>query len=231
MHCMPVEKKTTGGKQTQEQINLKHLNLVDKPGLGNLKEVSKCALNVLLVENDLNHSLLVTALENEGFDYLKIQYGPLFLTLAKESDPDVIIINLQVPSEQLITDLHRLALQCPLPVILFSNDSDRETIDKAIKAEVSAFIVDGLHSHRLNSIVQIAMSRFKHTQMLKNALEEARTQLEDRKQIDRAKAILIKTQNFSEDEAYHTLRKLAMDRNITLGEMSRNVIAMAELLK
>jgi response regulator NasT len=67
--------------------------------------------------------------------------------------------------------------------------------------------------------------------MLKTALEDARTQLEDRKQIDRAKAILIKTQNFTEDQAYHTLRKLAMDRNITLGEMARNVLAMAELLK
>ena len=66
---------------------------------------------------------------------------------------------------------------------------------------------------------------------INNALEEARAKLEDRKQIDRAKAILIKTQNFTEDEAYHTLRKLAMDRNISLGEMAKNVIVMSELFK
>jgi len=100
-----------------------------------------------------------------------------------------------------------------------------------MKAEVSALIIDGLTGHRINSVIQVAVARFKQQQVLKEALEEARHQLEDRKQIDRAKAILIKTQNFSEDEAYHTLRKLAMDRNITLGEMARNVIAMADLLK
>jgi two-component system, response regulator / RNA-binding antiterminator len=61
--------------------------------------------------------------------------------------------------------------------------------------------------------------------------QAARSQLESRKQIDRAKTILMKTQNFTENVAYHTLRKLAMDRNITLGEMAKNVIAMAELLK
>jgi two-component system, response regulator / RNA-binding antiterminator len=188
-------------------------------------------LNVLLVENNLNNTLLENALKSDGIDFLKIQYSPLFLTLAKESRPDVIIFNLDTPSEQLISDLHTLDQQLPLPVIMFSSDGSSETINKVIKAEVSAFIVNGLSNYRVNSIIQVAIAMFKQRQALKNALEEARSQLEDRKQIDRAKAILIKTQNFTEDQAYHTLRKLAMDRNITLGEMSRNVIAMAELLK
>ncbi|MEQ1531502.1 MAG: ANTAR domain-containing protein, partial [Methylococcales bacterium] len=83
----------------------------------------------------------------------------------------------------------------------------------------------------LAGLVHTAMARFKYQQTLKNELESTRAQLEDRKQIDRAKAILIKTQHFTENEAYHTLRKLAMDRNITLAEMAKNVIAMAELLK
>ncbi|NOS74572.1 MAG: ANTAR domain-containing protein [Methyloglobulus sp.] len=188
-------------------------------------------LNILLVENELNNSLLENALKNNGVNTLKIQYSPQFLMLAKESRPDVIIFNLDTPSEQLISDLHTLDQQLPLPVIMFSNDGSNETINKVIKAEVSAFIVDGLSNDRVNSIIQVAIARFKQRQVLKDALEEARSHLEDRKQIDRAKAILIKTQNFTEDQAYHTLRKLAMDRNITLGEMSRNVIAMAELLK
>ncbi len=188
-------------------------------------------LNVLLVEIDITDTLLENALKKEGFDVLKTSYSSLFLTLVKESRPDVIIFNLNTPSDDLISDLHALKLQLPRPVILFAKDSNSETINKIIKAEVSAFIVDGLAGHRVNSIIQVAVARFKQQQVLKEALDEARSQLEDRKQIDRAKAILIKTQNFSEHEAYHTLRKLAMDRNITLGEMARNVIAMAELLK
>ncbi|MGR8979454.1 MAG: ANTAR domain-containing response regulator [Gammaproteobacteria bacterium] len=188
-------------------------------------------LNLLLVESDFDDFVLENALSCEGMRILKTKYSPSFFSLVKEARPDVIIFNLDIPSDKLWADLHLLNQQLPLPVIMFANDVNGETIDKAIKAEVSAFIVNGLDCRRLKSIVQVAMARFKHQQSLKNALEEARIQLEDRKQIDRAKAILIKTQNFSENEAYHTLRKLAMDRNITLGEMARNVIAMAELLK
>lgn len=188
-------------------------------------------LKVLLVESDINTTLLVDALTNNGFNILKARYSPLFLSLVKESRPDVIVIALDAITEDLITDLHTLNQQLPLPVIVFSRDDSIETINKVIQAEVSAYIVDGLAAHRVNSIIQVAVARFKQRQTMKDALEEARAQLEDRRQIDRAKAILIKTQNFSEHEAYHTLRKLAMGRNITVGEMARNVIAMAELLK
>ena len=188
-------------------------------------------LNVLLVEDNINNTVLENALNSEGVETLKTQYSPLFLALVKEIRPDAIIFNLDTPSDTLWADLHALNQQLPLPVIMFASDGNSETISKAIKAEVSAFVVNGLDGNRVYSIIQVALARFKQLQTLKNALEEARTQLEDRKQIDRAKAILIKTQNFTEDMAYHTLRKLAMDRNITLGEMARNVIAMAELLK
>jgi len=188
-------------------------------------------LNVLLIESDLNNTLLENSLKDYGFKFLKTQYSSTFLALVKETSPDIIIFNLDTPSKKLLADLQTLSQQSALPVIMFASDSNVDTINQAIKAEVSAFIVDGLEYKRINSIINVAIARFKHQQSLNSALEEARTKLEDRKQIDRAKAILIKTQNFSEDEAYHTLRKLAMDRNITLGEMAKNVIAMSELFK
>ena len=188
-------------------------------------------LNVLLIENDLDNTLLENSLKDYGFRYLKSKYSPAFLALTKEITPDIIIFNLDTPSKKLLTDLQTLNQQSPIPVIMFAGDSNIDTINQAIKAEVSAFIVDSVEHNRINSIINVAIARFKHQQSLNNALEEARAKLEDRKQIDRAKAILIKTQNFTEDDAYHTLRKLAMDRNITLGEMSKNVIAMSELFK
>jgi len=188
-------------------------------------------LNVLLIENDLDNTLLENSLKDYGFRYLKSKYSPAFLALTKEITPDIIIFNLDTPSKKLLTDLQTLSQQSPIPVIMFAGDSNIDTINQAIKAEVSAFIVDSVEHNRINSIINVAIARFKHQQSLNNALEEARAKLEDRKQIDRAKAILIKTQNFTEDDAYHTLRKLAMDRNITLGEMAKNVIAMSELFK
>jgi response regulator NasT len=188
-------------------------------------------LNVLLIESSPNNTLLENSLKDYDFKLLKTQYSATSFALVKEIAPDLIIFNLDTPSKKLLTDLQTLSQQSPLPVIMFASDGTIDTINQAIKAEVSAFIVDGFEHKRLNSIIDVAIARFRHQQSLKNALEEMRAKLEDRKQIDRAKAILIKTQNFSEDEAYHTLRKLAMDRNITLAEMAKNVIAMSELFK
>jgi len=187
--------------------------------------------NVLLIESNLNNTLLENSLKDCGFKYLKTQFSSTFLGLIKEISPDIIIFNLDTPSKKLLVDLQTLNQQSPLPVIMFASDGNTGTINQAVKAEVCAYLVDSLEYNRINSIINVAIARFKYQQSLKNALEEARAKLEDRKQIDRAKAILIKTQNYNEDEAYHTLRKLAMDRNITLGEMAKNVIAMCELFK
>ena len=118
-----------------------------------------------------------------------------------------------------------------VPVIMFAEDQDTETINRVIKAGISAYIVDGYEAKRIKAIIDIAMARFKEHQSLKNELEKTKIKLEERKLIDRAKGILIRSQGFTEDEAYHALRKLAMDRNMAIGEMAKNVISMADLLK
>ena len=184
-----------------------------------------------MIEDDLDNRLLENSLKEAGCHCLKTAYSVDFLALVKEITPDIIVFNLDTPSKNLLTDLQTQNRLAALPVIMFTGDGHVDTINQAINAEVCAYIVDGLAYQRIADIINVAVARFKHQQALKNALEEACAKLEDRKQIDRAKAILIKTQNFSEDEAYHTLRKLAMDRHITLGEMAKNVIAMSELFK
>lgn len=188
-------------------------------------------LKVLLIENSLNNSSLENSLREYGYNFLRSQYSSSFLALVQEAMPDVILFNIASPSEKVLADLHALNQRTPIPIILFTQDDDSNTIERVIKANVAAYIVGDFEHQRLVSIIKIAIARYQQQQQLKNALEEACAKLEDRKQIDRAKAILIKTKHFSEDEAYHTLRKLAMDRNITLGEMAKNVIAMADLLK
>ncbi|MCX7097666.1 MAG: ANTAR domain-containing protein [Methylococcales bacterium] len=188
-------------------------------------------LNVLLIESDRDNTLLENSLKGQGFKCLKILSQPNILAVIKEVAPDIVIFNLDTPPPKLLADLQTLNQQAAMPVVMFANDGNSDTINQAIKAQISAYIIDSLGHLRIGSIINVAVARFKHQQTLNNALEEARAKLEDRKQIDRAKAILMKTQNFTEDEAYHTLRKLAMDRNITLGEMAKNVIAMSELFK
>ncbi len=188
-------------------------------------------LNIVIIEMGRKATGLAEYLGHAGHRCLSIEGSDQFLQLAKPALPDLVIFVAAEPSGHLLAALQALNQSAPLPVIVFADTCPDDGYSRVIEAQVSAFVVNGLDFLRLPSIIQVALARFKHLQALKNALEEARAQLEDRKQIDRAKAILIKARNFSENEAYHTLRKLAMDRNITLGEMARNVIAMADLLK
>jgi response regulator NasT len=186
---------------------------------------------VLLIEDNPIIMALESSLKQADFNYFKTPFDLTFLKLTKEIRPHLIILNVDTPSKSLLETLLTLNQHSPFPVLMFCNDANEEIINQVIQADVSAFIINGFEPNRLQALINIALARFKQQQTLKTALEEACAKLEDRKLTDRAKAILIKTQNFSEDEAYHTLRKLAMDRKITLGEMAKNVIAMSELFK
>lgn len=187
--------------------------------------------NVLLIEDSHHDTVLVQDLNKAGFQVLKIQFSEQLLQQVQQTAPDILVLNFASLPEQSLAILKALSQKNPLPIILFTTLQASDDIGKLINSGVNSLISDGFQGRNLTAIVAAAIARFQQLQTLAKELEEARVQLEDRKQIDRAKAILIKTRNFTENEAYHTLRKLAMDRNITLGEMAKNVIAMAELLK
>lgn len=189
-------------------------------------------IKVLVVDEFDGDRLLEQSLKRHGFDVATLKLEKLDLVaVVQKLLPDVVVINLYAPNQSLINMMLELDRLCPTPVVMFSEDQKTETIDQVIHAGVSAYIVDGLEPKRIKSIVNIAIARFKSQMALKEELKKTKTQLEERKLIDRAKAILIKSQGFTEDAAYHTLRKLAMDRNISLGEMAKNVISMASLFK
>ncbi len=118
----------------------------------------------------------------------------------------------------------------PRPIVMFAEDDDSGTINQAINAGVSAYITDGLEGKRVKPIMEVTIARFREYQALRDELAQARDSLEERKDIDRAKALLIKRQGMSEEEAHQALRKLAMDQGKKLGEVARKVIAIMELL-
>lgn len=118
----------------------------------------------------------------------------------------------------------------PRPVIMFSDEDDTATIEKAMRAGVSAYVVDGLNPSRLKSIMDVAVARFREYQALRQELEKTRNQLADRKTIDEAKSLLIKHKQLSEEEAYHAIRKMAMDKGQRMVDVARNIISVMKLL-
>lgn len=189
------------------------------------------ALTILLIEDESADRLLEKILATQGYSVINAAKSKSDIqSLVAQANVDIVIFNIDSPKKY-FQDIHYLNQHLALPIIIFAADDTTDTINQIVKAGVGAYVVNGLETSRINSIITIAVARFKEQQRLKSELEKTKSKLEERKLIDRAKGILIKTRGFSEDEAYHTLRKLAMDRNMAIGEMAKNVIAMAELLK
>lgn len=190
------------------------------------------SLKVLVVEEFDSDKLLEHSLLKQGYQVVSIKLSQSnILETVHTSQPDVMVLSVYIPSEKLLSMIIDINQKRSIPVIMFAEDHQTTTINKVIKAGVSAYVVDGLEAKRIKTIIDIAIVRFKEHQALKDELQKTKNQLEDRKTIDRAKAILIKSQGYTEEEAYHTLRKLAMDRHVVIGEMAKNVIAMAGLFK
>lgn len=189
------------------------------------------ALNIILIENEATDQFLEKILVTKGYSVTSAASSEANIqSLTANNKADIIIFNIDSPKQH-FQDIHYLNQKHALPIIIFAADDTTDTINQIVKAGVSAYVVNGLQTSRIDSIINIAVARFQEQQRLKDDLEKTKSKLEERKLVDRAKGILIKTRGYTEDDAYHTLRKLAMDRNIAIGEMAKNVIAMAELLK
>ncbi len=124
----------------------------------------------------------------------------------------------------------RLQREVPRPVVMFSQDEDEGTIARAVEAGVSAYIVDGLASARVKPIIDVAIAHFRQQQAMRRELEHAKTTLDDRKHVDRAKGLLMSGRGVTEPEAYAVLRKAAMDRKQRIGRVAADMLAAAELL-
>ena len=189
-------------------------------------------MRVLVVDDsDERAALLREALTSAGHEVAASLASPLELLRTVEAiRPDVIVIDTDSPTRDVLEHVVIVTRSSPRPIVMFSSDADGETIRDAVRAGVSAYVVDGLDSSRVNSIVEVACARFDEFQRLKIELADANLKLAERKLVDRAKGILMKSRDLSEDEAFHALRRLAMSKKVRLGEVAQQVIESAELL-
>jgi two-component system, response regulator / RNA-binding antiterminator len=189
-------------------------------------------MRVLVVdESDERAALLREALTAAGHEVAASLTSPIeLLRIVEEVRPDVIVIDTDSPTRDVLEHVVMVSQSSPRPIVMFSSDSGGEAIRGAVRAGVSAYVVDGMDSTRVNSIVEVACARFDEFQRLKYELADANLKLTERKLVERAKGLLMKSRNLSEDEAFHALRKLAMSKKVRLGEIAQQVIESAELL-
>ncbi len=147
-----------------------------------------------------------------------------------ELNPDIIIIDIDSPDRDTLENMRHVTRDNPRPIVMFAEQGDTEMIQSVIRAGVSAYVVDGLSKNRIKPVVDVAIARFREFQALQHELAEMKSKLADRKFIDKAKGLLIEKYKMSEDDAYGALRKMAMNRNLRIVDVARNVISMFETL-
>jgi response regulator NasT len=191
------------------------------------------ALKILVIdENPIRSPILEAGLREAGFaNVVLVKNTTGLLDQVYRIDPDVILIDLENPSRDVLEQMFQVSRIVRRPTAMFVDQSDRATIEAAVDAGVSAYIVDGLKKERVKHILDLCISRFNAFARLQGELDRAKSELEARKVIDRAKGILMKRKGLSEEDAYTLLRTTAMNEKRKIADIAQSVITAAELFK
>ena len=183
-----------------------------------------------ITQAERSRALRIGLLES-GFNLIASLPADVFLAdRIKQLEPDLIIVDAESEARDALEHVVFATRDERRPIVLFTDDKDTSHVRDAVAVGVSAYIVDGLASKRIRPILEVAMARFEYEQNLRLERDNARSALQERTYIDRAKALLMERLGLSEKVAFNKLRKAAMDQGIKLGEVAKRMLDMADLL-
>lgn len=190
-------------------------------------------MRVLLIDaNESRAESLRSALEHDGCDVIWRRELHDSENVVAQETPEVILIEQDSPTRDTLESMRRITASNPRPIALFVDRSDRESMRKAIRAGVSAYVVHELDTTRVRTILDVAMARFEAHQAelqerdrLSVQLDKTEGRLRERRDVERAKGILMKEFGLGEEEAFSRMRQEAMDRSLNLGQIARRVLA------
>ncbi len=196
------------------------------------KVYEKKNTSVLLVEErPTSKSMLKKTLID--FDYYvtkHISFDEKLINEIESNNPDILILSTEILTDKTLKELAEINQLLPLPIVIFVEHDSPNVIQAAMKAGVSAYVVHETLPQRVKSVISVASERFKEIQSLRNELKQAKTQLEGRKLIERAKGLLMEQKKISEKQAFNTLRKMAMNQGNSLAMVAKNIIDVCEVL-
>lgn len=182
-------------------------------------------------ENRIRASIIEEGLREAGHDHVSLVHEIDGLARQIERiQPDVIVIDIETPNRDMLEHLFQLTRIVRKPIAMFVDRSDSSSIEAAVEAGVSAYVVDGLRKERVKPILDMAVSRFRAFSRLQQELADAKTALQERKVVERAKGILMKSRQLTEEEAYVLLRQSAMNEKKKLSDIAQSVVLAANLL-
>ena len=175
--------------------------------------------------------ILRIGLLQDGYNIVAVLPADVFLTerLAQIA-PDMIIVDAESQARDTLEHVVMATRDARRPIVLFTEDNDTSHVRDAIAAGVTAYVVAGMAPERVRPVLDVALARFQHEEGMRRELADARSQLSERKTIDRAKGILMARSGLSEEDAYARLRKTAMDKGLKVADVAQRILDVSDLL-
>lgn len=193
---------------------------------------SQPPLRVLLIDGERERaSTLEDTLRREGYVILgRLTPGPDLSAQVQRLAPDAIVIDMAAPDRDSLEHMRSISREQPKPIVMFVDTDDSSFLTQAIDAGVTAYVVDGVNPQRVRMLLEVAIAQFRQFDKIRSELAQAKASLAERKQVERAKGLIMQQRGCTEEEAYRDLRKLAMDRNMRIADVAASVLAVAKLL-
>ena len=187
-------------------------------------------LKVALIDDDHQRAEFIKkSLVEHGFEVVAcLMVDHLNMVEIAHLRADVILLDMDHPHRDIIENC---VTQFDLPTVLFTKNSQKDTIKNAIEAGVTAYIVDGINPEKLEAILEISIEQYRKHKKLETDLKDTKVKLADRKDIEKAKVLLMQLHHLDEEQAFQSLRKNAMSHRVTMGEMARRFIDAQLLLQ
>ncbi|WP_332854024.1 ANTAR domain-containing response regulator [Duganella sp. S19_KUP01_CR8] len=184
----------------------------------------------LLAQAERARALRIGLLE-AGYDIIASLPPDMYLPeRIAQLQPDMIIVDAESDARDVLEHIVIATRDERRPIVMFTESDDTESMEAAMAAGVSAYIVAGLQSDRIKPVLQVALARFKREQKLLDELSDTKSKLAERKIIERAKGLLMERQRFTEEQAFQKLRSMAMSKNLKLSEVAQRILDVEDLL-
>jgi len=185
------------------------------------------ALTILLIDTDDDRArALEEKLAESGFARV-IRAGSLDMAgTVERTRPDLVIIDMALPDRDALEDIR--AVSSASPVVMFAGTDDPAFAQEAIAAGVCSYNLSGVALQDVRPIMASAIALFKRYRHVETELAAAKALLDERRLIERAKAILMKNRKMTEPEAYRWLQKKAMNESRKLAQIVAEFVAQEE---
>ena len=169
-------------------------------------------MRIAIIDTSVTRAAIISEglLEAGLHDLAVIDPAGQLVAQIEAAAPEVVLINLENPSRDLLEDFFAVSRALSRPIAMFVDQSDGEATMAAVDAGVSAYVVDGLAKQRIRPVLELAVRRFQAFARLQAELAQAKSALADRQVIDRAKAILTRRRGLDEPAAYALLPAAVM---------------------